>query len=544
MATRKHCPNQHKSFFLVFTFFVALVFFSFTLLILLIASLQRNQGHLVYALDDGYIHMAVAKNLALHGVWGVTHDEFSSASSSPLWTLLLAGIYRVTGPSEMVPFILNIMFCLLTLVTVFLFLHRAQVGGWVTLFLLLALIYAGTLPLLVFVGMEHAMQVFLYILLLIEAGKVISDPERGRERLPLLALVAMLGVGTRYETIFLVGVSALILVLRRRFWEGLGFLLAGLLPVGLYGFFSIAQGGLFLPNTLLLKGIDPTVRQFDHLTDLLTQRWEDSRDSFELAFFSLAILSAQLLRRNGFWDKFSAMNLIFLPSSLLQIFFIGNNYFYRYEAVLICAGLLVCGISFVVLVRERQLSWSDAKLAMLVYAVLAYFAFRPLPYLWERAVQSLEKIVPATANIYEQQYQMGLFLRQYYSQKTVAANDIGAINFLADIQTVDLYGLSTQEVANLKMEGRYSRQKIADLAQRRQVDIALVYDYWYSEYGGLPREWFKVGEWRIFHNVVCGGEVVSFYAVRVAEAPVLLKNLRAFSARLPASVSVSLRKID
>ena len=40
---------------------------------------QRTGGGLVYGLDDPYIHMAMAKNLARHGVWGVNATEFKKA---------------------------------------------------------------------------------------------------------------------------------------------------------------------------------------------------------------------------------------------------------------------------------------------------------------------------------------------------------------------------------------------------------------------------------------------------------------------------------
>lgn len=46
---------------------------------LLVLSIEKNEGHIVYALDDPYIHMAMAKNFAEHGVWGVTKYGFTQA---------------------------------------------------------------------------------------------------------------------------------------------------------------------------------------------------------------------------------------------------------------------------------------------------------------------------------------------------------------------------------------------------------------------------------------------------------------------------------
>src|SRR6185503_15264318 len=78
--------------------------------VLLLATYSRAQTgmRLVYALDDPYIHMSMAKNVATHGVWGVTRHEFSSSSSSLLWTLLLSVVYAVVGVSESAPLLLNI----------------------------------------------------------------------------------------------------------------------------------------------------------------------------------------------------------------------------------------------------------------------------------------------------------------------------------------------------------------------------------------------------------------------------------------------------
>ena len=48
------------------------------------------KDHVTYPLDDTYIHMAIARNVAQSGTWGINAGEFAPASSSPLWTVILA----------------------------------------------------------------------------------------------------------------------------------------------------------------------------------------------------------------------------------------------------------------------------------------------------------------------------------------------------------------------------------------------------------------------------------------------------------------------
>ncbi len=48
---------------------------------------------------------------------------------------------------------------------------------------------------------------------------------------------------------------------------------------------------------------------------------------------------------------------------------------------------------------------------------------------------------------------MALFLKDFYAGNVVAANDMGAINYIADIRCLDLYGLASMEVADLKRAG-------------------------------------------------------------------------------------------
>src|SRR5438477_7234491 len=77
---------------------------------LLVISARQNNGRMMYALDDAYIHMAMAKNFAQHGVWGITSHGFSSSSSSLLWTLLLSLCYLVFGVQDSTLLVLNVVF--------------------------------------------------------------------------------------------------------------------------------------------------------------------------------------------------------------------------------------------------------------------------------------------------------------------------------------------------------------------------------------------------------------------------------------------------
>jgi len=224
---------------------------------------------------------------------------------------------------------------------------------------------------------------------------------------------------------------------------------------------------------------------------------------------------------------------------LRQPFYICNSrtgWFYRYEAYLVFLGIFVLALNL----REYlpgKLSIRFQKDLIPKYVAMLLLLLLALLPLIGRGLLSLIETPQATTNIYEQQYQMGLFLKKFYQGETVAANDIGAINYLANIDSVDLCGLANIKVAKLKKEGSYDKMQIYNLAKGKNVKIAIVYDHWFDEeIGGMPSQWTKIGQWKILNNVVCGGNIVSFYAIDPTEVENLVENLRAFSSNLPKNV--------
>ncbi|MEO8211196.1 MAG: hypothetical protein ABI840_11615, partial [bacterium] len=60
---------------------LSLSFLLITVSIIFFISTNLTGGKFVYALDDAYIHLAFAKNIVLHNIWGITKYEYSSGSS-------------------------------------------------------------------------------------------------------------------------------------------------------------------------------------------------------------------------------------------------------------------------------------------------------------------------------------------------------------------------------------------------------------------------------------------------------------------------------
>jgi hypothetical protein len=165
---------------------------------------------------------------------------------------------------------------------------------------------------------------------------------------------------------------------------------------------------------------------------------------------------------------------------------------------------------------------------------LAPEAFPLVNHAVKRAAEGALCIPLATANIYDQHYFMAQFLATYYPDGRVAANDIGAINYFADLRNLDLAGLGDYQVALGRMARppRFGTDEIRALAAERNTTIALVYDSWMT----MPPEWELIGLWTLTDRYTAGYPTVSFYAVDPSAAEPLRAQLAAFAPRLPGDV--------
>lgn len=511
---------------------------------ILLFSLRANRGTFVYALDDAYIHMAIAKNLALHGVWGVSPYGFSATSSSPLWTSLLALVYRVLGVNTPAPLILNLLAAVALIFTVQWILDSLSpsLPRFCAFIVLPAVLVLAPVPILIFAGLEHVLHMVLALLFAFRAGRILAcrtPPARGA-KLALVALGVALG-SARYEGLFEVGVVAMMLLIQRRARLGILLAFGSVLPAFVMGIVAVEKGWFWLPNSVVLKGNIP-MGQVNPLAGFLAHAAANTVYSgmrvVRLAGAALLLMLWRVVRRDECPEKSSReiqvwMMGIFVGTAALHLLLAGTGWLFRYEAYLVAWGLTAVAVPIWDLRGSLRpaVHFRDA----LGYAAAALLVFAA-PGFWKAGAEALDITIPALHDTYRWHYQMGAFVAKYYSGSALVVNDIGAVNFMADIHCTDPHGLADREIAHAILRGRPTSEFLDNLARSRGARVALVDDNWLGLYGGTPRTWLQAGSWVFPNRVVQGPPALSFYALDDASLMGLMKNLREYSHQLPTDV--------
>ena len=137
-------------------------------------------------------------------------------------------------------------------------------------------------------------------------------------------------------------------------------------------------------------------------------------------------------------------------------------------------------------------------------------------------------------NIFEQQYQMHRFVTEYY-KKPVAVNNLGYVAFNNDNYVLDLVGLASIEVQNLK-KNTYSPDWMNKVANSHNVKFAMIYDKWFEE---LPPNWHKVAELYLSKIKMAPAEsAVAFYILDNEIVSGVILQLKKFKVTLPRGVKL------
>ena len=498
----------------------------------------NDQGHFIYTLDDPYIHLSLAERIA-QGHYGINFDEVSAPSSSILWPFLLVPFARTTF-FEYIPLVINLLAALASL---FIFmkiiqtafegvpdLYARAAAAWMAIFLIPATNLIG----LAFTGMEHSLQVALC------AGIVLGLIQVARDKPTPRWLIALLIVApaVRYECLA-VSVPALVMLFASRRWKAAWIGLGGMLvPIAAFSLFLHANQVGWLPNSVIAKvsfaAFKPTPNFIaDHLKYNL-----ELRQGNVLGVMMIILGSLPFVRRNTAWKE-RLLALLGAGAILAHLSAGQFGWWDRYEIYMIVTGVLL----IIYLARGffkslfwsawNQRSWVSYPWPFVNLALLGWMAWT----VGKPDFKNFEQTPTASANIYEQQYQMHRFVVDYL-HAPVAVNDLGFVAYRNPDYVLDLWGLASNEaLANRTGEyGGYSWMN--DMVLEHKVQLVMIYDDWF---GFLPHQWVRVS--RLYlgsKGIVTGSDVVSFYVTDSSDADAMKARLAQFQPSLPPGVRMEI----
>lgn len=497
--------------------------------------LRYTHGIFMYPYDDTFIHLTIADNL-LKGNWGVNPHQFASASSSILYTLILA-LFRLFSKSILIPFLVNCLAGVAILIGVHLWLKKHRISNVAQGVIFLLIIFFTPLPLLIVSGMEHTLQcLFSFLFIFYFSDWLEQNNTLKSKPLPIkILLFAVLTSTIRYEGVFLILIACILLLLHKRILSAilLGFVSA--LPLVIFGWISVRNGNYFFPNSILVKS-----GSFEH-SNPLHFAYDIIFDRLVIAQNGMATLATQRLLiilplLYLVFKKYLRLSYVYILiflfcAAVLQLSFASTGYLYRYEAYLFFGFLIIALVIFYKYGRQalQSLGFFFPKL---VAVIAAFFLLFPVVL---RGMSGLSKASQGCINIYDQQYQMAAFTKKYYNQSAVALNDIGAVAYFTNAKIIDLWGLANIEITKSKKLHYWTPQFLDSLCRANKVQMAIIYDSWFSD--SLTKRWKKAATWKIQNNIICGDSIVSFYSLDSTQN-ILQQNLKMFQSQLPPSVEV------
>lgn len=465
-----------------------------------------TDGRFVYALDDAYIHMAMARTLVHDAVWGCTPFDFASASSSPLWTALLGVVFAVTGVHDATPLVVNLVCGALLVVIADRALRHAGAGVLTRVAAQVGLVLAVPLPSMTLLGMEHVLHLLLTVAFGVSAAFVLSrdtvgattpDPGPGPDARDTtrLAWLAALLAASRYEGLFLVAGVCVVTAGRRQWRRALVVGAASVTPLAALGLLSLSQGGLLLPNSVVIKAGGETASGWALLLKPLRPDLLVLEQHHEFAWLLIgglvaAALGAATSRR--LWRPAVLVPALLSLMVALHVHYALSSTFwvYRYDAYLVGFGVLAGAIAVVAALPRVASGWGDAATAAVTLAWAA--ALAPL----SAGLHPTQEIASAVTT-FREHVRAAEFVRTSLPGEVVLANDVGAMAYFSRAHVLDTFGLCNIEPVRLRREGRYEAADLESWTLPHDPTAAIVQLSWGWAFSRVPAAWHKVAEIRL-----------------------------------------------
>ncbi|WP_224826547.1 hypothetical protein [Cognatishimia sp. MH4019] len=476
--------------------------------------LAWSNGVFEYPLDDVYIHLAIAEQIA-RGGYGVNAGEYTSPGSSPLYPLLLTP-FAGTDAQRWLPLFWNIVG--LAAVALFwgrLIAHAGYRGAMGALLALLGPVALNTAG-VAMTGMEHTLHAAAS-LAIVYGLFVLADEKR--VSWVLLAGI-LLAPALRLEGLALALVGAGVLVISGRIAMGALATVLAIAPIALFVWFLTSLGLDPLPNSVQAKLVGAEDADVGRLARTIgTFRLNLLEIPGLLMLGLIAVLGALASAATGA-RRWVALGLA--AAGLAHLFFGQIGWMERYENYILTA------LAAAALVLAQGAG--SRAMAMLPVALLAGAGATYMPHAWEEY-----RFNPRAIHL--QQAQTSRFVKEYL-KTDVAVNDLGWVAWRNPNYVLDLWGLASHEARETRIFNPTPGWAEA-LVEARDVPVALIYDTedWLAEAVGA--DWVLVGVFQLdLIRGFLGGAYVAAYATSPEHVTMLEDAMIRFEPHLPEGTGI------
>ena len=477
----------------------------------LLALAAYRAGGFDYPLDDVYIHLSMAEQIAAGG-YGINPGEYASAASSMLYPLLLLP-FQATELNRLLPMVWNMA----AVLAAGLLMARILVQTGQAAANRFALAVAVLMPLGVyttgaaFTGMENSLHAAVTLGL---ASGLITFASTGRIGV-LLILGVLIGPLLRFEALAPSLVAAGIVFLSRP-WAGIALAVGAIAPLAGFAGWLQTLGLGALPNSVMAKLAEVEPLQVSRLDKMIS-----------VARGNLALPAGQAAAVLGlFWLALSP----FLASNMARLLALGL-------VAVAAAHLLVGKVRIEARYETYMLAW---MLALSLYlcsqlpsllrivargAILVWLVTLALTY------QTVfgDRGQYATQAIHLQQGQMARLVHDHLKVPT-AVNDIGYVSYQSPVYILDLLGLGNREALLTRAQG--GQNWAEPLVAFHQVQAAMIYSDWLPRAAGP--NWVELGTLGLTTpGGYLGGRVVTIYATDPRYVDTVTAALETFIPTLP-----------
>ncbi len=537
-------PTKMPLWLLVVGFLICLFYFGVEASVL--------SGDFGFPLDDSWIHLQFAKNLAHGNGLSYNSAERVTGSTAPLWTALLALLLYLPGNVVLWTQALGVAIHLAGLRAIWSLgreLDLSEAGASV------ATGFAAATSWLVWSALS-GMEVPLFILLSVGGMVLHLRERRDPERPPLSLGIFGLAILARPEGALLLVLAVLdrLLVgfdrraLEERIDDGssavengglvwrlppwrpvaLGLPLAVCALVGPLLFYKIV-GGHFLPTTFTAKGagLHGLVPDVQYAAAILSIVFRAVPWLTLLAGAGLLALVERLGTRRD-RGLLPALWLIALPLAYSTIsptgrgLLAGNFGRYYFPLLPIVIVLGVVGLERAATALGARIGLGDSATGSslpLRAILLALLVWPTLAGLWRGSLLYSQNV----ANVQDSDVRIARWLGPRLPPDAVlAVNDIGAVKFLLPNRVIDLVGIANPEIrveAAAEMKKGLNFESAMLLAiERRRPDYVIVFPSWFPVVGRDPR--FRlVASLEIVNNITMGDDRLGVWATPWTQHP-------------------------